>query len=113
MATRLSEAGLNLVEKHLAQFGEAPENAAMIQRLRSAFGAGRHVTGADANFYLHEAAEATMMNRGMSYDVAHAAALEKYGVSPYSIYHPEVVQANPSLFNDAWRSFWRLLSPKP
>ena len=59
----------------------------------------RRRTGADANFYLHEAAEATMMGRGLGYDAAHAAALNKYGVSPFSLYHPDVIQANPGLFN--------------
>lgn len=44
------------------------------------------VTGAEANFYLHEIAEGTLRARGMAYDAAHAAALEKYGVSNFSLY---------------------------
>jgi hypothetical protein len=80
----------------------------MLQRLRSAMEAGRTVTGADAVFYTHEAAEATMMGRGMAYDVAHAAALSKYQVSPFSVYHPEVIQTLPEQFNPNWRAFWRL-----
>lgn len=49
-----------------------------------------------------------MMARGMTYDEAHAAALEKYGVSPFSVYHPDVVQANPGWLNQNWRNFWGL-----
>ncbi len=91
---RVTQNGLDIAAKHLAQFGEHGPNQAMLARLQSALG-GR-VTGAEANFYLHEISEATMMGRGMSYDAAHAAALEKYGVSPYSLYHPEVIQQLPA-----------------
>jgi filamentous hemagglutinin len=109
---RLSQKGLDLVGNHLEQFGDYAPNTAMMQRLNDAFSAGQKVTGADANFYLHEASEATMMGRGFSYDAAHAAAIEKYGVSPFSLYHPEVIQANPLMFNNAWRNYWNL-PPKP
>jgi filamentous hemagglutinin len=101
---RLSQKGLNLVENHLAKFGDDAANAGMMQNLQNAFSAGQTVTGANANFYLHEASEATMMGRGLSYDAAHAAALQKYGVSPFSLYAPNVIQANPTLFNNAWRA---------
>ncbi len=100
--------GLAIVEKHLALFGDDAANAAMVARLRSALDTGRRVTSADANFYLHELAEATMMRNGMSYETAHAAALGKYGVSNYALYHPEVIGSNPGLFNNAWRAFWGL-----
>lgn len=50
--------------------------------------------------------ESTMMGRGMSYESAHAAAIEKYGVSPFSLYHPEVIQQFPGEFNNAWRAYW-------
>ena len=71
----------------------------MIARLRLAQQNGQKISGADASFYLHEAAEATMMRRGVLYDAAHDAALNKYNVSPFSVYHPDVIQANPTLFN--------------
>ncbi|NJK91117.1 MAG: hypothetical protein HC904_04355 [Blastochloris sp.] len=80
----------------------------MMQRLRTAQANGQKVTGADANFYLHEASEATMMGRGMSYDAAHAAALQKYNVSPFSLYHPEVIQANPGIFGTGFKNYWGL-----
>ncbi len=69
----------------------------MLDRLGSAV--GTRVAGADANFYLHEISESTMMGRGMPYDAAHAAALEKYGVSPFRLYHPEVIQQFPGQIN--------------
>jgi hypothetical protein len=103
---RITQKGLDIVTEHLAQFGEHAPNQAMLDRLGSAVGS--RVTGADANFYLHEISESTMMGRGMSYDAAHAAALEKYGVSPFSLYHPEVIQQFPAEFNNAWRAFWGL-----
>jgi hypothetical protein len=49
-----------------------------------------------------------MMARGLPYDVAHAGALEKYGVSPFSVYHPDVIAANPDAFNRNWFVFWGL-----
>jgi RHS repeat-associated protein len=108
-AIQVSEKGLAIVEEHLAQFGPVPENTAMIGRLRSALSAGERISGADASFYMHEVSEATMMGRGMSYEAAHATALAKYGVSPYSVYHPEVIQSLPSSFNANWLKFWGLL----
>jgi RHS repeat-associated protein len=104
----LSEEGLALVENHLAQFGQWDHNDAMMERLWSLLDAGEPATGADANFYLHEAYEAQMMAQGMGQEAAHAAALEYYGASPYSIYAPEVIQANPSLFNNSWLAYWGL-----
>jgi filamentous hemagglutinin len=48
------------------------------------------------------------MAQGMSYDAAHAAALERAGASPFSLYHPDVIQQFPQYFNNAWRAFWGL-----
>lgn len=105
---KVSQKGLGMVENHLAQFGSAPQNAAMLERLRGALSSGARITGSDASFYFHELSEATMMGRGMAYEVAHSAALGKYGVSPFSVYHPEVIQSLPGLFNANWSSFWGL-----
>lgn len=98
--------GLDLVRNHLAQFGDVPANTAMLGRLENAMASGQRVSGADAIFYTHEAAEATKMARGLSYDVAHAASLEKYGVSLFSVYHPDVIRAMPEQFNSNWLKFW-------
>ncbi|MCS7168051.1 MAG: hypothetical protein RMI91_12055 [Gemmatales bacterium] len=46
------------------------------------------------------------MNRGMLYDWAHHAALERYGVSAYSVYHPDVIRMYPQEFNSNWVDFW-------
>ncbi|WP_232443013.1 hemagglutinin repeat-containing protein [Burkholderia ubonensis] len=100
----ISQKGLDIVSSHLSQFGDDAANAGMLQRLQNAFANGQSVTGADANFYLHELTESTLMRQGMTYDAAHAAAVTKYGVSPYLLYAPEVIDANPSLFNNAWRA---------
>jgi hypothetical protein len=106
MSLRVSEKGLGIVEGHLARFGPVPENAAMVARLRGALESGTRISGADASFYLHEVSEATMMGRGLSYEAAHAGALGKYGVSPFSVYHPNVIIANPGAFNSNWFNFW-------
>lgn len=76
----------------------------MLARLQASLGSV--VEGADANFYTHELLEAGHMASGMLYDAAHAAALEEAGVSEFSVYHPEVIQQFPELFNNAWRAFW-------
>lgn len=104
----VSERGLAILERHLAQFGDVPQNSAMIRRLRTALGEGRAVNGADASFYMHEISEATFMARGEVYEVAHGAALTKYNVSPFSVYHPEVIQEFGSTFNSNWSRFWGL-----
>ncbi len=104
----VSEKGLSLVKNHISQFGDIPENQAMINRIESALKNGQPITGADASFYMHEAAEATMMQKGISYEVAHEAILQKYNVSPYSVYHPEVIQQFSEWFNQGFKNFWGL-----
>ncbi len=100
----VTEDGLATLTNHLAQFGEYAPNQAMLDRLAGQVGST--ATGADANFYTHELLEAGHMSSGMSYDAAHAAALERAGVSPYNRYHPEVIQQFPGEFNNAWRAYW-------
>lgn len=95
-----------MVKNHLSQFGDIPENQAMLSRIENAMKSGQKITGADASFYMHEAAEATMMKNGMGYVPAHEAALQKYNVSPYSVYHPEVIQQLPEWFNQGFKDFW-------
>ena len=104
----VSEKGLNSVKNHISQFGDIPENTAMINRIETALKNGQPITGADASFYMHEAAEAIMMKNGISYKAAHEAVLQKYNVSPYSVYHPEVIQQFSEWFNQGFKDFWRL-----
>jgi RHS repeat-associated protein len=105
----VTEEGLAQVTTHLAQFGEYAPNEAMISRLASQLGS--QITGADANFYTHELLESEFMSSGMEYEAAHAAALEQAGVSPFSLYHPEVIEQLPDYFNNNWRAFWGLIPP--
>jgi hypothetical protein len=97
---------LGIVKNHLAQFGHVEQNVMMMDRLRTAMANGSRISGADASFYMHELAEATKIGKGLPYDAAHASALGKYGVSPYSVYHPSVIEALPDWFDNAWRAFW-------
>ena len=117
---RVSQKGLDTVRTHLSrpiftdpstgELGvESPENATMIQRLEEALNQGNTVSGPDANFYFHELYESTLMDRGLSYDEAHQQALSRYGVSEFALYHPDVIQAFPYLFNSAWLDFWGIL----
>jgi len=101
---QITEEGLAAVIDHLAQFGEWPANQAMIDRLSAQL--GEVVTGADANFYTHELMEANFMGSGMTYDEAHTLAIQIEGVSPFSLYHPEVIEQCPECFNANWRAYW-------
>jgi hypothetical protein len=69
---------------------------------------GSKAIGADANFYTHELLEAEHMAAGMSDVAAHAAALEQAGVSPYSLAHPDLIEAMPEWFSSNWRAYWGL-----
>ncbi len=90
----------DIVEQHLSQFGPVKENELMVQRLRLALNEDRPLTGADASFYIHEVNEATQMSQGLNYTTTHGAALTKYAVSPYRVYHSDVIQELNSL--EAW-----------
>jgi len=46
------------------------------------------------------------MARGVPYDMAHNTALDKYNVSRFSIYHPDVIRSMPETFNANWFKFW-------
>ena len=95
-----------MVKEHLSGPFSDPANEAMIQRLETALANGDTITKADASFYMHELAETTMMNRGLDYDTAHALAIQKYDVSPFSVYHPDVINKYSSEFSAAWKKFW-------
>jgi filamentous hemagglutinin len=108
----VSTRGLDLVSRHLARFGPDNANSAMLARLHTARLAGARIQGADANFYLHEAAEATKL-RGVAWFpgspeqlAAHNAAMAQYGVSPFSLYHPLVLRAMPGAFHPRYYRYW-------
>ncbi len=102
---RVSPKGYNLVRNHLNNMDEYPPNQVMLRRLASARDSGQRIHGGDANFYLHEASEATMMNRGLGYDAAHQAALQKYGVHDFAVYPREVVQKMSEWFNRGFLNY--------
>ncbi len=111
----VSQKGLDIVKNHIGQFDAVPENIEMIKRLETALKNGEKISGADASFYMHEVAESTMMKeltKKMSfeeaYDIAHPSALQKYEVSPFSVYHPEVIGKYSECFGPAWKKFWGL-----
>ena len=85
----------------------------MINRLENAMKNGEKITDADSSFYMHELSESTMMKdltKTMdfedAYDIAHGNALEKYGVSPFSVYDIEVIEKYPGEFSPAWKRFF-------
>ncbi|MBG1268189.1 hypothetical protein F8S12_18055 [Nostoc sp. WHI] len=78
----------------------------MIERLHQALDLGQKISGADASFYFHELKEAALMEQGYDWYTAHPMAIANYGVSPYSLYHPEVIKAYPEDFNKNWRKAW-------
>jgi hypothetical protein len=41
-----------------------------------------------------------------AYKIAHDAALEHYGVSPFAVYHFDVIKQFPGLFNSSWFKYW-------
>ncbi|WP_338139499.1 DUF4280 domain-containing protein [Paenibacillus thiaminolyticus] len=104
----VSQKGVNIVKEHLSNFGDFPENTAMIKRLEEALANKKKISGADASFYMHEVSESTIMKKGIDYDTAHEMALQKYNVSRFSVYHPDVIKSMPDNFNKNWRKFWGL-----
>ena len=100
--------GVELIKENLARVndGENPINPAMIKRIEDAIENKLKLVSADANYYLHEISENTFRKKGFDNDEAHKAALDKYGVSPFAIYHPDVIKQFPSEFGIGWRKFW-------
>jgi RHS repeat-associated protein len=112
-----SEKGLNIVKDHLSKFGADEGNAGMIQRLENALANGERITGADRNFYMHELKENTVMNGLMkkgatfddAYEVAHPGAIQWDKVSPFELYHPEIIQkCGTQCFGPGFFKYWGL-----
>ena len=111
----ITEDNVNTIERHLAKpiFLEegaiAPENARMIERLRTALTEGRPITETDASFYFHELHEADLMdNAGIDYKTAHRMALDYYNVADFTLYHPDVIREFSKKFGRLWSKFWRI-----
>ena len=107
-----TDEGLGLVVQNLTELGadSEPYNAAMVSRLEAAIDAGAPLTGADAQFYLHEIAELGLRQGGMEYQEAHAAALATYaldeGMNYAQLYAPEVVAEFSEWFDAGTKAFW-------
>jgi hypothetical protein len=60
---------------------------------------------------------ATMMKKLMSngvsfedaYNVTHPAALQKYDVSNFGLYAPEVIKEFPAQFGTGWWKYWNIV----
>ncbi len=106
----VTQKGIDKIKQYLTDqgFNDDYENQAMIERLENALKNGAKITGADAVFYAHELKEAQLVASGVEQAVAHKIALKYYEVSPYSVYHPEVIKMQPSWWNQAWFDFWNI-----
>ncbi|MEH2002379.1 MAG: hypothetical protein V7L00_27210 [Nostoc sp.] len=97
---------LEIIRKPISKFDEFLPSQKMIERLEQTLDLGQKISGADASFYFHELKEAALMEQGYDWYTAHPMAIAYYGVSPYSLYHPEVIKAYPEDFNRNWRKAW-------
>ena len=105
----ITEAGLGEVETNLARYDPYPPNESMLARLRAALAGGTRLTGADAAFYQHELMESALIRQGIDKELAHQLAFEKLSMSPYAVYHPDVVMTYyPAHFNLNWLEYWGL-----
>ncbi|OQS08049.1 hypothetical protein B0T37_22090 [Chromobacterium violaceum] len=97
----------------------------MVNRLERALAENSPIKGADLVFYTHELNEATRTARlakelnvspsivaeqseaGYAfYNKVHGESLNKYQTSPFSVYHVDVLNANPDDWSSAWFRFW-------
>lgn len=105
-----SQKGVDYVKEHLSnpQFEDPTgANNMMIERIENSLANGEMLTDADANFYMHEIAESTLMGNGMDYNTAHQAALDQYGKVEFDLYHPDVTSQLPEWFNSTWQNYWK------
>jgi RHS repeat-associated protein len=78
--SRITTEGVSAVETHLAQFGYAPENTIMINRLKDILDGKIKPTKIDKAFYKHEMREMQLMESGMEYNEAHQQTLTEQGM---------------------------------
>ena len=97
---------LDTIKDHLSGDMQADFNDAMIERIEKVLEEGGELKGPDAEFYRHELEETRLMNQGLDYDTAHNAALDKYGVTEFDLYHPDVIESMPEWFGPAWFEYW-------
>ena len=103
-----TQEGVDIITEHLSGDMQADFNDAMIRRIETVLQEGGELKGPDAEFYFHEIEEAGLMNQGLDYDAAHNAALDKYQVTEFDLYHPDVIKAMPEWFSPAWFEYWNI-----
>jgi filamentous hemagglutinin len=106
---RVSQAGLALVERHLAQFGKDGANEMMMETIKAAHQSGLRIFGPYKDFYMHELYESTLMRRGVEYEASHLQALERYAVTQMQLYHPKVIRyfhQTQGMFSQAYLNYW-------
>jgi hypothetical protein len=99
---------LDIIRNHINKFIEFLPSQNMIARLQQALDLKQKISGADASFYFHELKEAELMEQGYDWYTAHPMAIKYYDVSPYSLYHPEVIKTYPEEFNKNWMKAWEI-----
>ncbi|MDL2230068.1 hypothetical protein LJC14_07460, partial [Treponema sp. OttesenSCG-928-L16] len=98
--------GIDMIRSHLKNLDSSPVNDFMISQIEEALKNGSSLRGPYSSFYMHELSESMFMRNGFSYNSAHNMALQKYSVSPYSVYSPQAIQTYPQYFNKNWLNFW-------
>jgi hypothetical protein len=104
---KVTDRGIDAVERHIGRFGKDEANQVMVDRLRRIARGEIEPTQYDLNYYSHELREYVRYRRqgfptgaGDDYDLwnnAHAATLEEYGLRELDAH------GNRSLFHpDAW-----------
>ena len=103
---KVTNRGIDAVERHVSRFGPDEANQTMIQRLRDIAGGRIQATQADKNFYAHELRESVRYRRlgwrdgqpaapdaaRTLWNNAHTATLEDYRLreGPGVLYHPSI-----------------------
>ena len=94
------------IEQHLArpEFVRAPQNDAMLARIRSAATEGASLSRADRAFMRHELTENWLMNRGLGARPAHRIA--GWTHPTFGNYDPTVIKQFPQNFSPGWKNYW-------
>jgi hypothetical protein len=101
----VSARDVRVIQQHLTSrdYMDGP-NEAMVQRLADAQRTRRALTEGERNFVRHETTEARLMDRGWSYEDAHAAPGRTH--PQFRNYDPDVIKAFPEKFGPLWKGSW-------
>jgi hypothetical protein len=96
---------LTRVANHLARpdVDHSDANDVTMESIGQAMIAGRPLSEGEKNFMSHDLAEADLMDGGMSYEDAHALALQQYPLGKN--YTPEVIRQFPEFGPFSWRAW--------